>query len=184
MKKTLILTIITMMVLCTAPAAAKNLNFGIEAGYFGPKDSDFSDVYGSGGTTFGVNAGYRFLKNISIQTGFNFYSAGSTTALSKESIDIALKTLRIGSYYHFNLKKVMPKAGAGLTLVRVKEEDPFGGTDTTKTGWFVGTGIDVPVGKNFLAGLELLYNDVRITGNFGDEMIGGLSLLLNLKLEL
>lgn len=184
MKKTLILTIMAMMVLCAMPAAAKNLNFGIEAGYFGAKDSDFSNAYGSGGTTFGINAGYRFLKNLSIGTGFNFYSADGTTALSEEAIGIDLKTLRIGGYYHFNLKKIRPRAGAGLTVTWVKEDDPFGGTDRAKAGWFVATGVDVPVGKTFLVGLELLYNDVRISGEFNSEAIGGVSLLLNLKLEL
>ena len=184
MKKTLILTTMIMMVLCTAPAAAKNFNVGIEAGYFGPRDSDFSDAYGSGGTTFGINAGFRFLENVSIQTGIDTYSANGTTALSNERIGIDLKTWRIGSYYHFNLKKVMPKAGAGLSMVRVKEDDPFGGTQTTKTGWFVGTGMDVPLGKKFLAGFDLLYNDAKISGTFDNETIGGLSLLFNLKFQL
>jgi hypothetical protein len=184
MKKTLILTIMVMVVLGTTPVTAKNLNFGVEAGYFGPNDSNFSAAYGSGGTTFGVNAGYRFIRNVSIQAGYNFYNADSTTALSEEKIGIKLGNLRIGGYYHFNLKKVMPKAGAGLAVTWVKENDPFGGTDTAKAGWFVGAGIDVPVGKKFLTGVELLYNNVKISGEFGSAAIGGFSLMLNLKLKL
>lgn len=186
MKKLFITMITVLLVMVSTPvtAMAKNLNFGVEAGYFGLNDSKAAELYGSGSKTFGVNAAYRFFKNVSLQTGFNFFSADGKTALSDEDIAINLKTLRIGSYYHFNLKKVKPKAGAGLAMTWYKEDDPFGGSDEWKTGWFVGAGLDIKVAKKFLAGLDLLYNDTKLSGEFGSQSIGGISLLLNLKLEI
>lgn len=186
MKKVFMLMVMVLLVLGTTPFTmmAKNFNVGVEAGYFAPSNSDFSDLYGSGGQTFGVNAAYRFPGNVSIHTAFDLYGADSKTVVTEDDISINLSTLRIGSYYHFNLRKIMPKAGAGLAVTWLKETDPFGGSSRSKAGWFVGAGVDIPVARKILAGVELLYYDVKIGGEFGNESIGGISLLLNLKLRM
>jgi opacity protein-like surface antigen len=186
MKRMSVLTIMVLLVLLASPARAgtRSFNLGVEAGYFGPNDSDFSEIYGSGGLTLGVNAAYRLLQKTSIQMGFNFFSADGKSALSEEDVSVNLKTLRVGGYYHFNLGKIVPRAGAGLAVTWFKESDPWGGTNKTKAGWFAGAGADVPIGQKFLAGLEILYKDIKIEGEFAAQSIGGLSLLLNFKVEL
>ncbi len=171
-----------LMALVTDTVLAEKLTLGIEAGYFMPTDSDFNDAYGSGGMTYGVNAGYKFFEPISIQAAFDMYSGEGKTAITQQDISIDLKNLRIGGYYHFNLGKFLPRIGAGAVVSWIKEKDPFGGTNKTQFGWFAGAGLDIPVVKNFLASLDILYHDVKLTGDFGSEAIGGISILLGLKL--
>lgn len=172
------------MVVTPGTTEAKNITIGIDAGYFAPIDSNFTGIYGSGEATFGVNAAYFPFKFLSVQAAYDMWTARGDSPIPGIEFSVNLKTLRIGGFFHLNLKRFFPKAGGGLVMTTVEGESPFGFINDTKSGWFVGTGVDIRVYKNFLTGLELLYHDVTLSGNFGSVSVGGISLFLTLKLEI
>lgn len=185
MKKISILFLFVLMIITTPViAGAKDFTLGIEAGYYSPIDNNFTDIYGSGEATFGVNAAYRFLKFISIQTAYNVYNAEGELLIPGFDLNVGLKTLRVGGFFHLDLKKIIPKAGGGFARTWVNGETPFGSIADSRSGWFLGTGLDVRVFKNFLTGFELLYNDVAFTVNNTPVSVGGLSFLVSFKVEI
>lgn len=149
-----------------------------------PGNTLFKDVYGSRGLCYGVNGAFFLGKSLSIQAGFNMYNADGTIPGSDEPTSLNLNTLRLGVFYHFDMKKFMPKIGAGAVYAMAKEENVFGEFSDSGTGFFAGTGFDYRLTGAFLIGAELLYHDAKIEGDFGDESIGGISLLLSLKVEI
>jgi len=183
-KMLFIMPLLLTIVLCPPEAAAKIVTFGIEGGYFAPGSSIFKEVYGSGGLCYGVNGAFFLAKSVSIQAGFNMYHRDGTITGSDQSTTINLGTLRLGVFYHFDMKKLMPKIGAGAVYVWGKEENVFGEFSGSSTGFFAGTGVDYRLAGAFLVGAELLYHNAKVKGAFDDESIGGISLLLSLKVEI
>lgn len=185
MKKISVLFLFVLMIMTTPVlSGANSFVVGVEAGYYSPIDNNFTDIYGSGEVTFGVNAAYRFLKFLSIQTAYTAYSAEGEPLIPGFDLNVGLKTLRIGGFFHLDLKKMIPKAGGGFARTWVSGETPFGSIDDSRSGWFLGTGMDVRVFKNFLTGFELLYNDVAFTVNNTPVSVGGLSFLASFKVEI
>ena len=186
MRKLFILIFSVFLSIITIPvtAGAKNVTLGIETGYFAPIDKNFTEIYGSGEVTFGVNAAYRFRKYVSIQTAYNKYNADGEPLSPGFDLNVGLKTLRIGGFLHLNLKRFIPKAGGGFAKTWVNGETPFGSIADSKSGWFLGTGVDIRVFKNFLTGFELLYNDIAFTVNNTAVSVGGLSFLVSFKVEI
>lgn len=181
-----ILSVLLLIVTTTVTIEAKNIYVGVGAGYFAPVDSSFTDIYGSGEATFGVNAAYRFFKFFSLQAAYDLFKTKGETPIPIPGLDldVSLNTLRIGGYFSLNLHGIIPRAGGGLAVSMVNGESPYGSIKKTKTGWFVGTGVDIRVYKNFIIGPEVLYHDVVLKENFGTVSVGGMSYLLHLKIEI
>jgi len=163
--------------------AERKFTIGFEAGYFMPTDDDFNDIYGSG-SVFGLNLGYGITKNIELLVGGNIYSGSGTTAVSNETVEISLITARLGVYYLLDMGKITPKVGAGLAYTSVDEDTPFGNFTDSGIGWFVAAGADMPLGEKILVGAEIQYSDITIEGDFGDQTVGGLSILVLVRMGL
>lgn len=176
--------VFSISLLMPLETAAKNLMFGIEVGNFGPGNSDLTGVYGSGGLCYGINGTFFFTKSLSIFAGFNLFNADGTIPVIEADTSLKLNTLRSGVFYNINMKKFTPKIGAGAVYAMAKEENSFGSFSDSGIGWFVGAGLDFRLSGAFLVGLELLYHDAKIEGDFGEEFVGGMSMLLNLKIEI
>jgi opacity protein-like surface antigen len=163
--------------------AERKFTVGLEAGYFMPTDDDFNDIYGSG-SVFGLNAGYGITENIELLIGGNFYSGDAKTAVSNETVEISLITARLGVFYLFDMGKITPKVGAGIAYASVDEDTPFGNFTDSGIGWFAAAGVDMPLGKKLLVGAEILYSDITIEGDFGDQTVGGLTILVLVRMGL
>lgn len=164
--------------------SAQKLIFGIEGGYFMPSDSDLKDVYGSGGFLYGINGTLLITPNIAIEAGFNLFSIEGTITNSTENTTLGINNLRLGAFYNFGTGKLIPRVGAGMIYSMVKEENYFGQISESALGWFIGAGLDLRLGGSWLAGMEVIYHDVNMGGDFGDESLGGISLLFSFKLEI
>ena len=183
-KKLFIMSLLLTIILSPVQAPAKNLVFGIEGGYFTPGNSLFKDIYGSGGLCYGVNGAFFLTQNLSAQAGFDMYSADGTIPGTDNATSLKLSSLRLGVFYHFDMKKFMPKIGAGAVYAGVKETNVFGDFSDSGIGFFVGTGFDYRLTEVFLVGADLIYHGAKIEGDFGDESVGGISLLFSLKVEM
>lgn len=181
-KPKLILLILCFSFVCLTCFGA-GFTIGVEAGYFFPDDEDFSDIYGSA-PVFGLNAGYCVGENLQIILGGNIYSKSGTTTISGETIELSILTFRFGGYYLFKMESITPKVGAGIAYASVDEETPFGDFSDSAIGWFAAGGLDIPFGKILTGGVEVQYSDISIKGDFGDQSVGGLSILAIVRIEI
>ncbi|MCK4763490.1 MAG: outer membrane beta-barrel protein [Candidatus Aminicenantes bacterium] len=182
--KTSMLVVVIVLLVMGTTVEAKKFSLGIEFGYFAPGGDMFKTLYSSGGFTYGANAAFELFENVSIQGAVDFYKTDGVTEITGEGVTMKLTNFRLGLFYHLSKGGFAPKIGAGAAMTSVKEDDPFGGFSDAAVGWFVGAGVDIPLFGNFLAGLELIYNSAKLEGDFGKEETGGISLLLNFKLEI
>lgn len=182
--KIAILTIIILLIAGMGTGHGGDFFLGLDAGYFAPAEGSIKDLYGSGGMTFGVNAAYKFMTSFSIQANYDFYSAEGETTMSAEAIKLKQNTLRLGGFYHVDLGGISPKFGAGVSMNMVRENNPWEDFKENKLGWFAAAGFDISFAGPFMVGLELVYNDAKIPGALGDEPVGGLSALFNLKVKI
>lgn len=181
-KPKLILLVFCFSFLCLTGFGAK-FTIGVEAGYFLPGDEDFSDIYGSA-PVFGLNAGYCVSENLQIIAGGNLYNKSGATTITSETLEMSIFTFRFGGYYLFKMESITPKVGAGIAYASVDEETPFGGFSDSKIGWFLAGGLDIPFGNLLIGGLEVQYSDVSIEGDFGNQSVGGLSILAIVRIEI
>ena len=183
-KTILVGSICLAVLLIPATAQAKNLALGIEGGYFAPGNNMFTDVYGSGGFYYGVNGAFYLSDSLAIEAGFTMFHADGTILGTGDETSLNLNTLRFGLFYNFGMKKLTPKIGAGAVYAMAKEENTFGHSSDSGVGWFAGAGLDFRLTGVFLVGVELLYHDVEIEGDFGGESVGGISALFGFKVEI
>jgi opacity protein-like surface antigen len=181
-KPKLILLVLCIFFICLTGFGA-GFTIGIEAGYFLPGDEDFSDIYGSA-PVFGLNAGYCVSENLQLIVGGNLYNKSGATTITSETTEMNIFTFRFGGYYLFKMESITPKLGAGIAYASVDEETPFGGFSDSKIGWFLAAGLDIPFGKILICGVEVQYSDVSIEGDFGDQSVGGLSVLAIVRIEI
>jgi hypothetical protein len=182
-KSYFILLILSLVIFGSTLSSAIDFTIGVEAGYFLPSDDDFSDIYGSA-PIFGINAGGTPAENIQLILGANYYSKSGETSITLESIDISIIAVRFGGYYLFNMDTIRPKFGAGIVFASVNEDTPFKEFSDSSIGWFVAAGADMPLGDKIIAGLEIQYDDTPMEGDFGDQSIGGLSILITARLKI
>lgn len=181
-KPKLIFLVLCFSFMCLTGFGA-GFTIGIEAGYFFPSDEDFSDIYGSA-PVFGLNAGYCVNENLQLIIGGNIYSKSGATTITSETTDMSILTLRFGGYYLFKMESITPKVGAGIAYASVDEETPFGDFSNSKIGWFLAGGLDIPLSNILTGGVEVQYSDISISGDFGDQSVGGLSLLAIVRIEI
>jgi hypothetical protein len=160
--------------------ADKDNHIGLEAGYFLPSNEDFSDIYGSG-PVFGLNAGLKITNSFELSLGANYFSKNALTAITGQDLDISIITTRLGVYYLFSMRTIIPRLGAGLVLCSVDENTPFGNYSKSKIGWYAAVGTDILLGDKFSIGGEIQYSDISIDGDFGSESTGGVTILVIFK---
>jgi opacity protein-like surface antigen len=163
--------------------ADKNFKAGLEIGYFIPSDEDFSDIYG-GNVIFGVNLAYLLSPNLQLEFAGDIYSAEGKTEITEQTVELDLIKARLGGFYIFNVEGIKPKAGAGFAYCSVDETTPFGDFSDSGIGWFIGAGADMELADMLSAGLEIIYSDVNIEGDFGDQSTGGIAILINFTIML
>jgi opacity protein-like surface antigen len=185
MKKRVFYSAIAITLFCALMGfGADKFRAGLEAGYFAPNDEDFTSIYGSGGFAFGINCGYCIINNVELYTALDFYSAEGKTTISEQTVNLNLTNLRAGGFYIFCLGDFKPKVGAGLSITFAKEDNPWGGFNDNGLGWYIAAGVEYPLTEKLIAGVEFVYNDVKIAGDFGDENVGGISALMTLKMNI
>ena len=182
-KSYFVLLILSLVIFGSTLTSAIDFTIGVEAGYFFPSDDDFSDIYGSA-PIFGINAGCTPAENIQIIFGANYYGKSSETSITLEPINIDIITARVGGYYLFIMDTIRPKFGAGIVFASVNEDTSFKEFSDSSIGWFVAAGADMPLGEKIIAGLEIQYSDASMEGDFGDQLVGGLSMLVTARLKL
>jgi|GEM_PF-3177398 len=170
----IILIALVLLVISGIAPAEKNFSVGVEAGYFAPSDEDISDIYG-GKFVLGANLAYLLSSNFRLQIAGDIYSAEGTTAITEQTVELDMVKLRLGGFYVFDLGDVNPRAGAGIAYCSVDESAAFDEFSDSGFGWFIAAGADMKISDSLSAGLEILYSDVNIEGNFGDQSTGGLS---------
>jgi opacity protein-like surface antigen len=180
--KVLLLLIVTLLIVLPSFYLAKDkIRLGMEGGYFSVGDEDFEPLYGSGGFTWGFNAGYMISGRIEIAAAVDFYSSDGVTSIFEEDISIDINHLRFGLAYHLSGGYLSPKVSAGLDYSWVKEDSPFGGFDDSGFGWFAGLGVEYMFAEKLLIGADIIYSSVMITGELDDEDVGGFFAMLSIK---
>ena len=182
LKKLLMILLLGGLLLAPSFIAAQTVRIGVEGGYFMPSEQIFKDVYGSGGVCYGGNITFFVTSKISLEAGFNSYNQEGTVTNSTGKTTLGIQTIRLGGFYHFGNGKLVPRIGAGGIYSFVSEETPYGDFDDSGAGWFAGAGVDLQLSGSLYLGLEGLYQDTKITGDFGEVSIGGIVLLVNFKI--
>ncbi len=176
----ILIAVLALAMVAVPAAAEETFSIGVEGGYFVPADDDFNDIYG-GNMIFGVNLGVMLSSKLKLEVAGDTFSADSTTAITQQDINLSLMMVRLGGYYLFDMGEVTPKLGAGLSYTSLDEETPFGDFSDSGIGWFIGAGADMKLSEKIKFGVELLYNDVSISGDFGDESVGGFAFVMILS---
>jgi outer membrane protein W len=177
-----ILTIVCAIAMGTAASAEGKFKIGLETGYFATLDEDFKDIYGSGGLLFGINASYLVAGDIEVYAAADLFSTDGETTISLDPTTLYATYARFGVFYHLKRNGFIPKIGAGIEYCHVKEESVFGDFLDDGIGWFIAAGIEIIIYKSLVGFVDVIYSDVSIKGDFGDQQMGGIKTLAGLRL--
>jgi len=153
----------------------------LEAGNFQPSGESFKEIYG-GGFTMNLTAEVDILKNFEIYAGIMYFNASSKTEVTQENIELTLKDLQLGILYLIPISNSNIRIGGGADFCLHTETDPFGGTDDSKLGFFALLGYEFPLFEDkILAGIDIIYNSIKVQGVFEEVDFGGLRGLVGIK---
>jgi hypothetical protein len=154
------------------PEPGERFFLGIWAGYFSQSDSDFREVYGSGGLCPELKAGIKVYKNLYLWCGYGYFSIKGETLVFEEETTFTQHFLSLGPGFRVKLTPAMSFVGEiGIYQVRYKEEALGEELSGTAQGFRLNLGMMLSISRNFFA-------NISVSNLWASEKIEGVSFKL------
>lgn len=130
-KKTMLVLLILILILCAGSGQATEILFSARASYFSPTEQAFKDIYGGGmkyGATFAVN----LFGDFDIYVDGSFLAKTGELSYTREETKISVVPLMLGLQYRIKSGKFQPFFGLGAGYFAFKESNVIG--DVNKNG--------------------------------------------------
>ncbi len=117
MKKIIVLLIVVSF------ASAGSISLSLNASWMIKKDSNFKEIYGSGGFSPGLKVEFKATENIVVYGGYDYFSRTGTTPVFKEKAKTTHNYMSFGLGYEGKISKRMSWGlSAGFLYVNYREE--------------------------------------------------------------
>jgi len=171
-----------------ASSRIKDMNIGIDIGYFFFQDALFQEAYDKKAQNIRGEFAFRLpvpVDNFDIWTAVSHYSKDGKTSLYEENLNFSSTTFSIALRYLRKIKFFTPFAGVGLDYISYKEtfpeNFPVSSVGGSKTGYHLQGGAYIHITPSFSGKIQIRYLSASATEDNITVNLGGVEYSIGLN---